>query len=180
MNKAAFPICAFLALSISANAAETISDADRFQLWNNCEPINLFVGGRSDVSEIQKNRFENAIRRKLQTARIYNNNSFDPPTLAVFIYVTDLKDVKRRVRGKLFYNVFAFYKRVTDSQTELNAGAATAILIRGGFSPSTSDHMDFIVSAITDSTDGFIDKYLRANADACQSESPLSPIGTRR
>lgn len=80
-----FPMLAALLLLSAPVSAQEVTDYDRFQLWNDCGPMQLLVEGLSkDAADIglTKEAIETTVRSRLRTARIYNSSA-EP-----YLYVT--------------------------------------------------------------------------------------------
>ncbi len=58
-------------LAAHATAATTVSDQDRFRLWNNCETVSLLVNYNEILPKKDKEKIETAVRSQLRDARIY-------------------------------------------------------------------------------------------------------------
>lgn len=100
---AALALCG-LVFAGNASAAGTVTAKDRFELWNNCEPLALAVQSNFEGFGIPKERFETAIRNKLQAHDIYTmdvKNAF----LVFQITINDLKTNKEDPKGKMFSSI---------------------------------------------------------------------------
>ena len=148
-----------------AAKGEEVTALDRFQLWNDCDPVKLGVGVFDPTSmsrmKLLNERIETTVRSRLRIARMYQEG-IGPPML--FIQVTLLE---------AFYLVLgdvSFYKHVLEYRSNESAGAPTwragGVV---GFSLLNTLPSDngAIVSAVTEKVDIFIDEYLRVNADSC-------------
>jgi len=144
-------------LLADAASAESVTDYDRFKLWNNCQPMDLIVGSLSK-GEVQigltKEKIAIPVRSRLRAARLYDMTAL--PFLYVNVHVV----------GRAFSGFVEYNKIVTDHATgEVNA--ATTWSTHG-----TGTHggdAGYILSAIAGYMDGFIDEYLRVNEDACRN-----------
>lgn len=148
-------ICLFLGLS-PTYAADKISDLDRFKLWNRCKPVRLLVESmKEDAQDIglTKEMVEVAVRSRLRGAKLY-----DAKTLH-YLYVNV------NVVSNAFSLDLELTKVVYDSVSRQSSYAATWGIGSAGIHERTG--ADFILSAVAQKTDWFIDEYLRVNADAC-------------
>ena len=140
-------------------AAEKISKFDRFQLWADCLPMNLVV---SDVTKsapmfgLTTEAVEIAVRSRLRAARLYDATTITP-YLDVGVRVLDIKRSMQPFVVKI-----NLYKSVKDETSGLS-GPAVAWM-GGAFGLGDPA---FVLSAISQHSDKFIDEYLRVNADAC-------------
>ena len=145
---------ASLALSVLA-WAENVTWRDRFELWNNCEPMQLVVENlRKDAFDIglTEEAITIAVRSRLRAARLYDSSALS------YLYVNV------GVVG-LAYSVFVEYNKLMMDVASGEEGLVSSWL-RG----STGTHgrdAGYILSAISRHTDEFIDEYLRVNDDAC-------------
>lgn len=128
----------------------------RFQLWNECKPIDLLVGDLdSDAKDISLNqgKIETAVRSRLRSARI-----FDPEELKYLYVGVTVVDHAFNLR-------LDFRKPVLDiASDEIFLSATWKI----SFTGAHGKRSEYIMSAIYEAVDEFIDEYLRVNADACQ------------
>ena len=94
-------------LADSASAA-SVTDYDRFRLWNNCQPMDLIVGSLSK-GEVQigltKEEIAVAVRSRLRAARLYDTSAL--PFLYVNVHVV----------GRAFSGIVEYNKIVTDHAT---------------------------------------------------------------
>ena len=144
-------------LLAEAASAESVTDYDRFRLWNNCQPMDLMVGSLSkDVAQIglTKEKIAISVRSRLRAARLYDMSA------RPFLYVNVL------VVGRAFGSFVEYNKIVTDRATgEENAAATWS---RHGTGTHGGD-AGYILSATAEHMDRFIDEYLRVNEDACRN-----------
>ena len=147
-----------LCLATSAFAQDDFKfQHDRFQLWNACEPVRLLV---EDLNEgatkigLTRNTIETTVRSRLRAARIYTD-SIDADT---YLYVNVL------VTGSAFNVKFSYNKYLLDSIS--GEGPFFAVTWTKGTTGIASGS-DFILSVISQRIHGFVDEYLRVNADAC-------------
>ena len=145
-----------LVLAAPSGAAEKVSQADRFRLWNDCRSMGLLVVDLpKSATEIglTKDAVTVAVRSRLRAARLYRADDgvpFLPVTVTVF--------------GSAFDVSVAYIKWVKDRASGISSGAIT--WTRG----STGTHgrdASYILSSVSQKVDKFIDEYLRVNEAAC-------------
>ena len=156
MPRLAAPIVVALLLLAAPAPAETVSAGARFELWNDCRAIDLVAesttGGGANIG-LTERAIATALRTRLGAAGIY-----DPEGLAYL-------DVRASVVGSAFHFSVEFRKRLRDPASGEEGLAATWI------SGSTGTHggdSDYILASISEHADGFVEQYLRVNADACK------------
>ena len=149
------PFIAMLILAVPARA-ENVTGYDRFQLWNDCQPMRLVVEGLDkDTTDIglTKDAITVAVRSRLRAARLYTAET--DPRLYVRVQVVDTA----------FYTSVEYGKRVADSAS----GGSTVVTTWGARSIGThSRNASYILSPVSENVDKFIDEYLRVNEDACK------------
>ena len=165
-------------LSTPAGAGD-VTDPDRFQLWSECQPVSLTVEDLSeDAAEIglTKEAIEVAVRSRLRGARIYGDGDKGIGNLYVRV----------SVNGKAASLEVRFQKVVIDALRLIRRFPSKAINLRDEFSELENAHITnlaatwetgaigthgndsgFILNAVGQHTDQFIDEYLRVNAEAC-------------
>lgn len=135
---------------------EHVTNFDRFQLWNDCQPVNLLAGlepgEAGDTAGLTVEAIETAVRSRLRAARVYDASA--GPHIYVYVHVV----------GSAFHLSFDFFKRFFDSGTYT---LDYAISWQTGATGTHSDDPGFILGGVSQATDAFIDEYLRVNADAC-------------
>jgi len=81
MKRLACQLIGAAALFIAATAeTEEVTDIDRFDLWNNCAPMDLIVERLpDDATEIglKKEAIETTVRSRLRAARLFNADKYD-------------------------------------------------------------------------------------------------------
>lgn len=144
-------------LLADAASAEGVTDYDRFRLWNNCQPMDLSVESLSK-GEVQigltKEKIEISVRSRLRAARLYDMSTV--PFLYVNVHVV----------GRAFSSSVEYNKIVTDHATGEKSAAATWSTHGTG---THGGDAGYILSAIAEYMDRFIDEYLRVNKDACKN-----------
>ena len=158
-------VMAILLCVATSVLAEDVSERDRFQLWYGCSPVRLAVENLSnDAGKIglRKENIETAVRSRLRSARIYDDNAF--PILYINANVT----------GRAFSITIEFIRRVEvllpdwEEQGGIRSLVDYASVWVTGSTGTHGRDSNFILSSATRHADEFIDEYLRVNADACQ------------
>ena len=139
-----------LALAMAATPAQEVTDIDRFQLFNNCDPMALVVESLHD----------DAAESRLRGARLYTS---DRSRAYLYVNVT--------VAGKAFSASLKYAKKMRDLATG-NAGVASAW--SRGITGTHGQEPDYIASGLSELLDRFLTEYLRVNESAC-TESPQQP-----
>ncbi len=151
------PFIAMLILAIPARA-ETVTDYDRFKLWNDCRPMELIVEDldkdETDIG-LTKDAITVAVRSRLRAARLYTAKR-GPHYLYINVNVV----------GTAFSYSVEYKKRVKDRASGLSTFATT--WDTGGTGTHGPD-ASYILSLVSQYVDKFIDEYLRVNEDACKS-----------
>ena len=151
--------------------AQEVSDRDKFELWNNCAEIRLFVGDlKTEAAEfnLRKEDIETAVRSRLRGARIYTENWFDDngswiPSLS--INVNNVNNVNVNTVGFAFNIRVDLTKRVLDPAS---GQFGRAVTWQTGATGTHRNDAIFVISGVSKYTDEFIDEYLRVNAAACK------------
>ncbi len=175
-------ICVFVAALLAGLPVwtEEVNSRGIFALRNACKPIELFVAVEGDAADngLTKDQVATTVRSRLRGARIYTEESENH----LF--------VGAHVVGRRFRVGFEFRKRPLDHQWILDDetlfGGYDYALQNGGFGIVASwcssltgtygQDAACILSAVAESTDVFIDEYLRVNAEACKGEAiPFMP-----
>ena len=162
MSTAMTVLVAALAAAVLLGSATSLSARlDLFELENGCKPIALIVEDM-DREEVAMGLTQRAIittvRSRLRAARLYQIQ------IGPYLYV------RVHVVGAAFSVRVAFNKVLFDPLSGLKFPATT-------WQQSTTGEgrdADRILSWIGQSTDMFIDEYLRVNAPACP-RGPLDP-----
>ena len=156
MLRPAVPLSALSLLAAAPAWPATVPAETRFQLWNDCRPIDLVAesatGGTPGIG-LTERAFAAALRARLGAAGIY-----DPEGLAYL-------DVRASVVGPAFHVSLEFRKRLKDPASGTEGWAATWI---SGSTGTHGGNPDYILAAIAEHADRFIDRYLRVNAHACK------------
>lgn len=129
---------------------------DRFQLWNKCEPINLFVAKplpEAIAIGVTREAVERNVRSRLRAGRIYSANA--PAQLYVNAYV----------HSDAFAIFVRFRKPVIEPASQSAALAAT--WHNGSAGTYGSGGGGYVLSAVASHIDRFIDEYFRVNQEVC-------------
>ena len=143
---------AFLILaSVSARADEAF---ERFQLWAECQPMQLVVVSSDDTARIglTEDSIETAVRRRLRIARLHSGSSDH----VLFVRVS--------VKGVAFSTDIWFEKWLTDPMSDVSSRAATWTAGKVGVHRGDANHL---LGVVLQDVDTFIDEYLRVNESAC-------------
>ena len=137
--------------------AASVTDTDRFELWNDCRPMGLVVQDLSeDAAQIglTKERIAIAVRSRLRAARLYEVSA------TPFLYVNV------NVFSPSFHVIIDYNKFVQDLVTGKTGPASTWMIYGIG---THGEDAGYILSGVAMNMDRFIDEYLRVNEDACRS-----------
>ena len=161
----------FLATSLKT---EEVTRLNRFQLWNDCKPVGLFIIMSSPQeidkvlpeparSNIRLERVEvyAAVLSRLQAAGLY---SAEPLTSVFSVLIIIVS-----VIGESFEIETKYKKRLIDPASGESGMVDTWKLLDIPFLVPRKHGRDsgYILYWISEHTDKFIDEYLRVNADAC-------------
>lgn len=153
-------LSAVVLLSSTWAAADEVTAAERFDLWNNCRPVVLVVEEVDDKAAaigLTAEAISVAVRSRLRAARLYTEDNVQARQ--------SLLHVEMRVAGDAFRMGVAYAKMVTDHATKLTDRTATW---RWGATGTHAQRPDIIVTAASQGADRFIDEYLRVNESACR------------
>ena len=135
---------------------ETVTVVDKFDLWNECGRMTLVVEELDDDATaigLVREDIVVAVRSRLRSARIYTAERYGP-SLYVNVNVTPRA-----------FNVSIKYRKIVyDPVSEITLIATTWDT---GGAGTHGDDAGFILSAVSQHTDRFIDEYLRVNEEAC-------------
>ena len=142
--------------AIAEEQPESPSDYDRFQLWNQCRPmdINIFLNDGARKIGVKEERVLPAVRSRLRAARLFDKAS-DHSSLMIDI----------RVAGRAFAVSTEYQKPLFDNVSKtwfLETTWWYRYLGTHGDSP------DYILTSIPSLMDKFLDEYLRVNELVCQ------------
>lgn len=151
-----------------------VEEAERFLYWTGCSPLRLglfmppdSIAPDSASMGLTKAVVATAVRSRLRAARICTDDDEAP---ALLVNVTVLHSKQRS--GGAFAVDIGLHKRVYDPLSGVSGYVQTAVcnLSLGLHAGKAA----FILSAISQRMDEFIDEYLRVNESACP-RSPIDP-----
>ena len=161
----------FLATALKT---EEVTRPNRFQLWNECKPVGLFIfmpapqeidkvlpePARSNI-RLKRVEVYAAVLSRLQAAGLYSAE----PITSVFSVLSMFVSVV----GESFEIETNYKKRLVDPASGESGMVNTWKLLDTAFSVPRKHGRDsgYILYWISQHTDKFIDEYLRVNADAC-------------
>lgn len=139
---------------------ETVTDLDKFKLWNECGSLRLSVEslhGEADAIGLAREDVLVAVRSRLRSARIYTTDTGTP-----WLYINV------NVTSRAFSVSVQYRKFVLDYVSGLTRSATTWDI---GGTGTHGDDAGYILSLVSRYTDSFIDEYLRVNEEACSPAS---------
>ena len=155
-----------LALAIITPLAQEVADIERFELFNNCEPMHLVILGASDDDEdvkkigLTKEGVQFAVESRLRGARLFKSD-LGLPALEVSV----------NVRAASFAIALRYNKYLFDYAAGIDGLAQTW---GAGTFGAHGASAEYIVSSLSELLDKFLTEYLRVNESAC-TESPQPP-----
>ena len=158
--RTAVPLAVLLLGSIvpSAVGQEQPSDHERFQLFNDCQPMGLIIERLPDSAKDLKlttRRLRTVAESRLRSARLYDASAFGS-----YFYVN-----VNLVRQAFNLNV-EYHKLLHDRGTDMSFKAKTWGMGFNGIAARTGG--DYIVSTLSEYMDQFLIEYLRVNESACK------------
>lgn len=167
---AAVLVATNILLTAASASASEMSDFDRFQLWNGCLSMTLYVGKLSDDARdigLDEENIATVVRSRLRAARIYAPAMVPHLLVNVYVngsaYVTDI-EFRREVRVLLPLHI--------DSKKPegipLIGYAATWSFEQLGMHYQDST---YVLSNLALGVDEFIDDYLHVNDSACNASA---------
>ena len=155
-NKLLFTLALTLAVWPGHATAQDVSDYDRFKLFNECGPMDLFVEHYEDADwadiGLTVDRIQTMAESRLRVARLYD------ATAGTNLYVK----VNVASRG---FSLDVDYRKVLYDPVSDDSFFATTWNI-GGAGTHSGD-AGFILQGLSEYLDSFILEYLRVNEDAC-------------
>ena len=148
-------------LTASTVQAQTISDLDRFKLFNACRPMELLVEGLypdAQASGLTEERIQLAAESRLRAARLYTESV----EKANFTYLY----ININVVGRAFKISVAYRRWVTDPVNNSNGRATTWDT---GSAGTYGGDAGFIIQGLSSHLDEFLANYLRVNDSACNT-----------
>ena len=161
MRLIATTLLALLAGSAASTPSAGQGIYDMFRLFTSCKPIGLVVEDLpQDAIQIglTKNSIETLVRSRLRAARIYDPDAGES-ALGPYLYVNV------NVVGPAFNAGLELRKKVSDPLSGWSFHAPT--WEQGGAGTHGRASSQFILGALSQYTDEFIDEYLRVNEKAC-------------
>ena len=108
MKRAGLWLIAALLLTAASASAGEVSDYDRFQLWNECRPMHLYVHILPDGATaigLTEDATEDAVRSRLRAAGLYSEDHSETAGAILFVNV--------RVSGPAFSTALEYWKGCT-------------------------------------------------------------------
>ena len=156
-NKLVFTLALALAVWPGHATAQDVSDSDRFQLFNECGPMDLVVedygddAGWTDIG-LTVDRIQTMAESRLRVARLYD------ATALAYLHVNVI------VFGLGLSLTVQYNKVVYDAVSgETNYATTWAISSAG----THGSDAGYILQGLSERLDRFILEYLRVNEDAC-------------
>ena len=149
-------LLAIFASPAGGAAAQEVSAYDRFQLFNECRPMDLRVldspsGGAAEI-DLTEAAIQAAVESRLRSARLYDADAGP----ALYVNVT--------VVGRAFSLVLTYMKIVYDPASDDTLRAMTWIKNVVG---THGGDATYILSNVASYMDVFLVEYLRVNESAC-------------
>ena len=162
-------LIAFLPIQARAQDEELSQDEidrlqahmDRFNLFNDCQPINLVVkdvDSETSTTGLTNERILTMIESRLRAARIYGSKK------SSYLHV-DVGASTQSVSGVFIYRVYiSFRKLLYDPITDLRSTAITWISVRFGTHDGEVGLIDVsVMQSLSERIDRFVLEYLREN-----------------
>lgn len=130
---------------------------ERFELYTRCAAMGLAVDLQDDGDDLDgltAGRIEQAVRSRLRAARLYRQVSDSDYLLSVYVHVA----------RRAFSVDLDFYKPLYDP---VSGRTWIAITSEESITGTHGTDANFVVSAVSQLMDGFLDDYLRVNEVAC-------------
>ena len=156
-NKLLFTLALALAVWPGHATAQDVSGSDRFELFNECGPMDLVVeryegdAGWTDIG-LTVDRIQTMAESRLRAARLYD------ATALAYLYVNV------NVLGRAFSLRVEYSKVLYDGVSGETNYAKTWNI---GSTGTHSGDAGFILQSLSEYLDRFILEYLRVNEDAC-------------
>ncbi len=145
---------AVVILTLAATATGQVDDYDRFQLFNDCQPMDLIVEDLSSDERalgLTKVGIESRVVSHLRSARLYD------PSSDAFVYILI------SALNQAYVVIVELNKVVDDVATTLRYFAATWDRKTIG----TGARADTILGVVDEHLNDFIGQYLRVNREVC-------------
>ena len=153
-------IAAMFGALLAPASAFSADDFDRFQLWNECRPMMLLaipVPSTGAALNLTEGDLEFAVRSKLERASLYSEDNDRTSRAALIVGVN--------VLGPAFNVLIQYNKVMRDQSTGL---AFSTSAWQGGGMGEHGGRALYVVDSVEQTTDHFINEYLRVNAGACR------------
>lgn len=141
-----------------ATQADLDSRLARFQLFNDCRPVSLFVAPLSAAAAdigLTEEQIQATTELGLRSARIYDESA-GVPYLSVRVMVSS--------SGRAVSIDFRFMKMLDDP---LTANRFPAVTWSAGATGTHGGDAGYVLDGVSDYADRFVLEYLRVNDDAC-------------
>lgn len=148
-------------LTASTVQAQTISDWDRFRLFNACRPMELVVEDLTPNAQavgLTRERIQLAAESRLRAARLYTGSREKANRAYLYINI--------HVVGRAHKISVQYKKWVTDLATNSNGLATTW---NTGSTGTHGGDAGFIIQDLSSHLDEFLAGYLRVNESACDT-----------
>ena len=151
----------FFPLSV-VPASDEVTDYDRFQLWNDCEPMDVIVGvsgGGAEEIGLKQEGIKLTAMSILNAAGLYDADK--PYALLVWAYAMD------EPFSRPFAINLRYLKPVYDPATELTMLAVT--WQDDTYGRIYKRDAKFVLTTLMQEVDSFIDEYKQVNGDSCSA-----------
>ena len=156
-NRTIFYTFALLLASITGHGEEY--NQQRFELWNNCEPLRVRVHPLSDAESIVTEK---------EVYALVSNKLWDAGIRVVGDADTGLDVVFEKVGLSLYVQVdYVKYHRIQDNVSRAKGGRATTWTTSIGVPYARFTNLESNKISIGVAVEEFIRQYLWVNADAC-------------
>ena len=167
--KAVAAAATVLSLTAVMAAESADNDFERFQLWNECRPMLLNVVlpmvKKATAIGLTAHSLEVAVRSRLRGSRLYTEDASESfwSRLSIVVNLYPDDDVHT-------FTTSVEYRKVV---TDFHGQTDYAIVWQDGQFGNATDG-SFIRNSIAETTDEFLDAYLRVNETACKEPPPKS------
>ena len=136
-------------------AASAHGETENFQLFTHCQPVSLYVGVTENFG-LTEERVRTVAESRLRAARLYNPIPFSAFSLSVYVDTME--------RGHFTFQVFLEKKLFDPVTTE----SWLAVTWKTGQFGNAGNDAGFIIQAVSEQMDKFINEYLRVNERDCE------------
>ena len=142
------------------------SDKERFELFNDCQGMRLYVAVVGDAPASLEDSLQAAAESRLRAARLVAPPpKAAPPPAGFSVSVSVMKE--ERNRGFIWHLSVAYIKRLYDPASRVSYAAGT--WERDDYGTFGHGGERIIREALAETLDRFIAAYLRVNESACGS-----------